>query len=231
MGNRTTGRPRLATASATANGRLPAPQMTASGLSSTRSALASSLIFSPGLCAANRDRQWPRACAYEGDDACDQRIVAALRPDRFEPLAKGACAEEHGIIGLAQAMNVRLGPAAPAHSNHVETHQVRERTLHKPERNDVRPHPAHSYHHGAFAYTHELAHGRLPAEDDEVAHADMPAEHDVVGEGDIVAHPAIMAHVRSHHEQAAIPHFGHTAIVLGAGVHGDTFADIEIGAD
>src|SRR3974377_1374046 len=102
MGNRTTGRPRLATASATANGRLPAPQMTASGLSSTRCALASSLICSPDLCAANRDGQWPRACAYEGDDACDQRIVAALRRDRFEPLPKSAWPQEHGIKSLAQ---------------------------------------------------------------------------------------------------------------------------------
>ena len=85
--------------------------------------------------------------------------------------------------------------------------------------------------HCALADAHELAHRHAAAEHDMIADRDVTAENSVVGEHHMVADLAIMRDMRADHEKTAVANFGDAAAVLGAGVHGDVFADIAIGAD
>src|SRR5215472_15308136 len=103
MANSTTRRPCLATASATANGRLPPPQITASGLFSASCAPAASLMrasrFLPGrptgvsisflanLPAPRCHGQRSRAGADERDHLGDQRIAPRLPVETLQALA------------------------------------------------------------------------------------------------------------------------------------------------
>ncbi len=59
----------------------------------------------------------------------------------------------------------------------------------------------------------------------------MAAEQHVVGDDDVAADLAVMPDMRADHEEAALAHFGEAAIILGADVHGDVFADVALGAD
>ena len=64
-----------------------------------------------------------------------------------------------------------------------------------------------------------------------VADSDVAGQQDVVGEHDIVADFAIVSDMRADHQKAAVADLGDAAAILGAGVHGDVFADIAVGAD
>ena len=108
---------------------------------------------------------------------------------------------------------------------------MRERTLRHAERDDVGADAAKPDDHRALADAHELAHRDAAAEHDIVADADMAAEHRVVGEHHVVADVAVVADMAADHEEAAVADLRHAAAVLGAGVHGDVFADVAVGAD
>src|SRR5262249_30181017 len=174
-----------------------------------------------------------RSCAGtdEGDHLGDEWVVAALRRDLVEPLAKCSGAEKHRLIGLAQPMDFSLARAPSTHTDDIEADQIGKRTLHEAKWDDIGTNPAQTHHHRAFADADELTHGCLAAEHGEVADRHVAAQHHVVGKDHIAADLAIMADVRPHHQPAAIPDFGDAAIVLCPGVDGDTFADIAIGAD
>src|SRR5262249_53905188 len=123
MANSTTRRPCFPTASATANGKLPPPQITASGLFSTSCAPAASLMPSsrvlPGLPtgvpisfransrAPRRHGQRPRAGADERDHLGDQRVAAAVRGEAVQALAERPGTEEQRLVGLSQPVNIR----------------------------------------------------------------------------------------------------------------------------
>ena len=128
-------------------------------------------------------------------------------------------------------MDFGLAGPAPQHTDHVEADQIGKRTLDQAEGDHVGTHPAQPHHHGAFADAHELTHGCLAAEHRKIADRRVATQDDVVGKDHIVAHLAIMADVGADHEPAAVPNFGHAAIVLGPDIHGDAFADIAVGAD
>ena len=59
----------------------------------------------------------------------------------------------------------------------------------------------------------------------------MAAEHRVVGKDDVVADLAVVPDMRADHEETAVADFRNATIIFGAGVHGDVFADVAIGAD
>src|ERR1700704_3855000 len=128
-------------------------------------------------------------------------------------------------------MDVGFGEAAPVHADDVESHQIGKRTLDKTERDHIGAHPAQAHDHRAFADAHELAHRGLAAEYDKVADSHVAAQHNVIGEGHVVTDHAVVSDMRTHHQKTAISYFGDAAAVLSSRVHGDTLADVAIGAD
>ena len=145
--------------------------------------------------------------------------------------AEFAGSEKQRFVGLAVALNVGLGKSAPAHADHVEADEMRQRPLRHAPGNDIGANAAQAHDHRALADAHELAYRHAAAEHDIVADGGMTAEQDVVGEHHIVSHLAIMRHMGADHEETMVADFGHAAAVLGAGIHGDIFADIAVGAD
>ena len=109
MAKSTTRRPRLPTASATANGRLPPPQMIASGLSAAVGAAAGSLM----LPREPTHDEWPWSAVVmparmKAITLRDERVAAAMCRDQIESLAKRPGAEEHRLIGPPQPMDISL---------------------------------------------------------------------------------------------------------------------------
>ncbi len=81
------------------------------------------------------------------------------------------------------------------------------------------------------AHARELDDGSTAADDREVVHRHVPGQHHVVGEHDIAADAAVVTDVAVGQERAAVADNGGHAAALGAGVHGDAFADQAVGAD
>src|SRR5262245_37916037 len=179
----------------------------------------------------HRHGQRPRTTAHEFNDLGHQRVLAHRLRDVLEPFAERAGAEEHGLVGAADGVDVGLRAAAPAQPDDVDPDQIGERALRHAPWNDIGAHAGEADDHRALADAHELAYRRLAAEHRAIADADMAAEHDVVGEGHAVADFAVMPHMRSDHEETAIADFGDGAILLGADIHGDVFADVAICPD
>src|SRR5262249_27360474 len=144
---------------------------------------------------------------------------------------KRSSAEKHRLISLPQPMNLSLARAAPTHTDNIEADQIGKWTLDEAKRDNIGAHAAQAHHHLAFADTHELTHRRPTPKPGDVADRHMAAHHHVVGKDHIAADLAIMADVGPHHQPATIPDFSDAAIVLRPGIHGDTFADVAIGAD
>ena len=59
----------------------------------------------------------------------------------------------------------------------------------------------------------------------------MAAEQNVVGEGDAVADLAIVRDVSARHQETTLADFCEATVVLGAGIDGDVFANVAVGAD
>ena len=59
----------------------------------------------------------------------------------------------------------------------------------------------------------------------------MTADHRIVGEGYIVADIAVVSDMGTDHEKAAVADACYAAAFLGAGIHGDAFAQLAAGAD
>src|SRR5262245_6134374 len=173
MAKSTTGRPRLVTASATANGRVPAPQITASGLCSPVRSSGGS--FMPGSRFFGRRRaadghcQRTRTCADERNDFGDERTVAAAPRHSVDPFTEGAGAEEHLLIGLSQGVDLRLARTTSPHPDNIETEHLGERPLHEPERDNVGAHSTQTHDHCPFTNAYELPHCGVATEHHEVA--------------------------------------------------------------
>src|SRR5438045_4216688 len=102
MGNSTTRRPRRATASATASGSDPPPQMIASGSCvSARSWLTSSIRPSALVIAARLQQRPAGSFAHEGEDRGDGGIAAQFRLHAVDPARELALAEEQHPVSLA----------------------------------------------------------------------------------------------------------------------------------
>src|SRR5262245_17120641 len=126
----------------------------------------------------------------EGDHLGDEWVVAALRRDLIEALAKRSSAEKHRLIGLPQPMNLSLARAAPTHTDNIEADQIGKWTLDEAKRDNIGAHAAQAHHHRAFAVAHELTHGRLAAKNGEVADRHMPSQNVVRCKDHIAAHLA-----------------------------------------
>ena len=234
--NKTTLRPCLRAASATANGKLPAPQTIASGASWDRAPLDMPSLMHGGrlraVAATGARRHHGRtrsARAQKRNDLADQWIGPMLRRHRREPVAKFAAAEEQRAVALPQAMHVGAPVAAALETDHVEADQNGLGAERKPERNDIAGDSAQAPDHGTFADAHELVHGGLPAQKRTIADADMAAQDCIIGEGDVAADPAVVPHMGAGHEEATVADQGDPAAVLRAGAHGDALANLAVG--
>src|ERR1700730_14424320 len=231
IGNKTTPRPPFSAASATARGRLPPPQMTASGPISDKEGSTSLLKMLLCLRAANRHCQRSRPCADERNDCRHKRVIAVLRCDLCHAFPKGAGAEKHCLVSAAYPLDLHFGPATPAHANNIEADEVGKRSLHQPERNHICSHSAHAHHHSTLADPHELAHRRLASKNNEIADRHMPAKHDIICESDVVSDLAVMTDVGPDHQKTSVSHFGHTSVILRPRIHCDILANIAIGTN
>ena len=70
--------------------------------------------------------------------------------------------------------------------------------------------------------------GGLTSEKDMIANHDVPTEDGVVCKGDVVSDPAIVAHVRSDHQETTIADRGDAAAVFGACVDRHGFTDLAL---
>src|ERR1700691_1506734 len=103
-------RPLRRTASATAFGKLPPPQMMASGVGTAAETLRSPPRRSGGVMFgffAGILARWVHhppftAFADEGDDLVDARVVGELASDAFDPVGERAYAEKQLAIGATQ---------------------------------------------------------------------------------------------------------------------------------
>src|SRR5262245_16539845 len=111
-------------------------------------------------------------------------------------------------------MDIVFAVPAPAHADHVEADQIRERALDEAERNHVGAHPAQANHHRALPDTHELTHRGLAAEHDKVADRHVTAQHHVVGEDHVIADFAVEAHMGADHPPTAISHLCDTVDII-----------------
>src|SRR3546814_4749685 len=78
---------------------------------------------------------------------------------------------------------------------------------------------------------HYLRHSRQPADDVEVVDDDMSGERGIGLHDDVIADDTVMRDMGADHEQAIVADARHHPPALGAGIHGDVFADPVIGAD
>src|ERR1700733_10652081 len=220
---------RRATASATAVGRLPPPQIIASepasGLLSPMVGVSDGIVG--GRTGARIDmpfvaRTHQRTLAAgtdEGDDFAHHRIAGEFALDRFEAVGEAAFDEEQQSIGTAYAVHLGPGRAAPSQPNHIQPDQRAGLTERKAERDDVVTGGRHARHHDALPDAHELMNGDMAAEKGVIADVDVATEHDVVGQCDVVADLAIVPDMGAHHERAAVADTGYAAAGLGAGIH------------
>src|SRR5271167_1077722 len=225
MPNMTGRRPRRATTSATAPGKLPPPHTMASGSCPVSAAawligVRSLRLVGGGIGRRHvaRAHQGPLAAgANEGDHLGNHRIVAELALDRIDPLRDAAIDEKQRTIGAADAVHLRLGRAAPPQADDIQSDQRAGLAEREAERDDVVAGRRHSGHHDALADAHELMDCDVTAKEREFTDTDMPAEHDVISERHVVADLAIVPDMRAHHEAAAVADAADAAAVLGAG--------------
>src|SRR5262245_19321046 len=193
-------RPRRLIASATAAGKLPPPQMIASG-SPVPATAASALGTSDTICVAvlgrargGRMHQRPlAACANESDDLLYQGIVGEFDRRFLESFGKRPFAQEQRAIGLPQPAQIGARGTAPPQADDVEAVELCNLSQGKTERHDIRRHAAQPADHGALADATELMDRRIAAEKDVVADVDMAADDSVVGECHVVADVAIVS--------------------------------------
>src|SRR5208282_4075635 len=126
MPNITGRRPRRATASATAPGKLPPPQMIASGSppSAMRGSSGRIVAVLIGLAPGAGPHQGPLAAgANEADDFCDQRIVSEFACERLDALGEPPVDEEQATVGAAQPMHLGSRRATPPQADDVQADQ------------------------------------------------------------------------------------------------------------
>ena len=85
--------------------------------------------------------------------------------------------------------------------------------------------------HGVPTYAAELVDATQAANNRRILDHDMSTEADVVYQNHVVSDLAVVSNMTSDHEQPPITHAGHPAPAVGAGLHGDVFADDVAGAD
>src|SRR6516165_7664684 len=128
-GNRTTRRPRRLTASATANGRLPPPQMIASGLSSALESESSCSIefhmLGRALLArgARLHQRTASSVSNERDDPADDRVVFKFAHDHVDSVSESAFAVEEDHVGPAQPVDLDVGDAEPPQPHAIEANE------------------------------------------------------------------------------------------------------------
>src|SRR6516162_2831841 len=142
-------RPRRLIASATAPGKLPPPQMIASG-SPAPAAAASAFGVSDTIGVAvlggargGRMHQRPlAAAANESDDLLCQWIVDKFDRRLLDSFGKHPFTQEQHAIGEPQPPQIGARSAAPAQTNNIEANELRNLSQGETERNDVRRHAA-----------------------------------------------------------------------------------------
>src|SRR6185436_20531886 len=145
-------------ASASANGRLPPPQMIASAVSPFDASVVRPLMASRsyrGVCigvVAGR-RHHRRALAAlpdERHDFSDHRIVGKFLAGAFETLGECIVTEKQHLVGAADAVEIGAAELAPFQSDHIEPDQLSLWPERKSKRNDIAGDPAHAAQHRAL---------------------------------------------------------------------------------
>ena len=150
---------------------------------------------------------------------------------RFDILAHRPGAVEDRPVGLAQRVDLGARHAGTLHADDVEPAQELARFPTHGVGNDVADDRRAPPRKAWWPMRHELVHGAEAADDDEIADLDMAAQRRHVGEGDIVADDAVMGDMRIGEEIAIVADRRLAAAGVGAGMHGDAFADRAVVAD
>src|SRR5579872_2121167 len=187
MPNITGRRPLCNTASATASGSLPPPQMIASGVRLTSGASGPPPWRSGGImlgffAAVLHPRMHQRplsSFADEGNYFADSRVLGELTSDVLHPVGKRTFAEKQLAVGAAQFLQLRARNAAAAQTDHVQSHQIVD--IGHGERDDIGAKRAHSCNHSAFSDAAELMHRGKPAEKYVVADRYVTAQRYIIG--------------------------------------------------
>ena len=206
------------TASATAAGKVPPPQISASGplragalrscgdrpiaglrrasvmVYSKSSTCPRSRVIMTGRLALRRNATIWATC---GTSACSAATCIDAR-------GEFALAFEQCLVGGAHRRDAGARHAAPPHPDHVDAGEPRRRIEHVAVRDHVLAHRRIARHHRALAEPGELVHDAVAAEEHVVLDLDMAADRRIVGEHDIVADVAVMRHMRADHQEAVV---------------------------
>src|ERR1700683_2317702 len=128
---------------------------------------------------------------------------------------------------------MQVGPSgtAPPQANDVEAGEIGDLTARVAERDKVTRNPRKACYHGAFANARVLMNRRVSSKKRVIPHRDVTANDGIVGESDRIADSTIVADMRAGHEKTTLADDCDPAAVLGAGVHGDAFAQFAARAD
>ena len=79
--------------------------------------------------------------ADESEHVADQLIPRELLLDPREPIAEDTFAEEQGVVGAAQPVDIGPRKAAPAQPNHIKPIEHGALADSEAKRDDIGPHP------------------------------------------------------------------------------------------
>src|SRR6202008_4109809 len=99
-----------------------------------------------------------------------------------EARAKLALTEKQGLVSRPHPLNVVLGGAASAHTDHVEPNQVGQRPMSHGKWETGGATPAKANNLCTFTDAHKLTHVPTPAKHNVPRDVDVPCQQDVVRE-------------------------------------------------
>src|SRR5215472_6854829 len=168
-------RPWRSAASATANGRLPPPQMIASGPSLSLTARLRSLMHRRCFRMSAFTAPWRHhgrarsSFAQKINDLADQRRGDIFCRYRLDAIAKLTGPQEQCPKALAKLMQVGAAMTSPLEPDHVQPDKLGPLTQRKSERDHFTGDTADPPDHCVFTNPHELVHRRLPTQHRAVA--------------------------------------------------------------
>src|SRR5262249_1582363 len=145
-----------------------------------------------------------RIGANEIDDVFDRSDAAEAFGGFVHPVAQRAVRSEQELIGVAQALDVLAGKAAPLHADNVEPAKPRPLAPYLSVRDDVAPDARQPPDHGIPSDPDKLMDGAKPAEDGVVFNDNMTRKSGVVGHHHMVCDLTVMSNMRADHEQAVV---------------------------